>query len=639
MIALVWRRALAWLLTLLIAGAADRSQAADHRPPDILKTDILGVFAHPDDETGAAATLAQYALGRGATVANVYCTRGEGGGNMAGRQFGRALGLLREAELRDALALIGVRRCYFLDREDFAYTESALATFDRWGHEGTLEGLVRLVRALRPEVIITMNPAPAPGQHGNHQAAGWLAIEAFDAAADPLRFPEQLNREGLGVWRPRKLYFGGENGATEIKLDQKLPGGRLPGQAAAEAMSRHRSQGFGGARARKGRDRQRWTLVKSVVPFVERESDLFRGLPVEGDTPRRVLAPGDAPEPAALDFAFAGRPAVEFYQRAVRRERIEHVAVDFLPDLTVVGGEANWLRLMASNSTATAANASVVLTATDGWKTAPANTHLRFSPASRHAFEISVEAPAGLRADGQVVATASLDGGQKRVARARLHVAPRLDVPRTRALAVEAADEDPGWSALPSHFISHTNVWQGQPRDDADCSARFRVGHDGVRLYVEVRVADDHVVSNIEPDDIKGHWRSDSVELCVDPAGGAEHTLQTYKLGIFPFDSTGRVRGARDADARPGLVEETSPEARLVSWRTGEGYALRAAIPFSELGLQPEQHRRFGFNVLIYDGDKAGAAPGENINLSRLAWSPRSGVQGRPEDWGRADLQ
>ena len=87
-------------------------------------------------------------------------------------------------------------------------------------------------------------------------------------------------------------------------------------------------------------------------------------------------------------------------------------------------------------------------------------------------------------------------------------------------------------------------------------------------------------------------------------------------------------------------MEETAPGTRLVSWRTPDGYAIRAAIPLTEIGMNPGvSAHRLGVNVLIYDGDKIDAAPGENINRSRLAWSPRPGVQGRPEDWGRADLE
>ena len=156
-----------------------------------------------------AAVIARYALGEGKVVAHVYCTRGEGGGNMVGTQWGAALGILREAELRDCLARMGVRYCYFLDQLDWAYTESVTATLRKWGKEETLRRLVRHIRALRPEIVLTMNPEPSPGQHGHHQAAGVLATEAFDAAADPDRFPEQISREGLSTWQVRKLYYGG----------------------------------------------------------------------------------------------------------------------------------------------------------------------------------------------------------------------------------------------------------------------------------------------------------------------------------------------------------------------------------------------------------------------------------------------
>jgi hypothetical protein len=128
------------------------------------------------------------------------------------------------------------------------------------------------------------------------------------------------------------------------------------------------------------------------------------------------------------------------------------------------------------------------------------------------------------------------------------------------------------------------------------------------------------------------------VEICLDPVGGAEHTMGCYKLGIFPFDTAGQVRAARDADANQGPVEETAPETRLASRRTDDGYRIQAAIPFKEIGLSPGK-KRLGFNLIIYDGDKRDAALGENINKSRLAWAPRSGVQGRPEDWGRIDLE
>lgn len=118
-------------------GATNNS-ASPKQGAALLKTDIMGIFAHPDDETGMAATLAYYALGRTSVVVNVYCTRGEGGGNMVGTQWGASLGVLRETELRECLATLGVRSCYFLDRLDWAYTESVAATLRKWDKKETL---------------------------------------------------------------------------------------------------------------------------------------------------------------------------------------------------------------------------------------------------------------------------------------------------------------------------------------------------------------------------------------------------------------------------------------------------------------------------------------------------------------------
>jgi hypothetical protein len=70
-----------------------------------------------------------------------------------------------------------------------------------------------------------------------------------------------------------------------------------------------------------------------------------------------------------------------------------------------------------------------------------------------------------------------------------------------------------------------------------------------------------------------------------------------------------------------------------------DGYHIQAAIPFREMGIRYKKGLKIGFNIIIYDGDKKDAATGENINKSRIAWAPRSGVQGRPEDWGRAVLE
>lgn len=626
-------------VVLTVKAQTPAVPAAPVQGAALLKTDILGVFAHPDDETGVAATLATYALGKHATVANVYCTRGEGGGNMVGTQGGAALGVLREAELRECLRTLGVRYCYFLDREDFAYTESLAITLEKWNHEAILERLVRLVRSLRPEVIVTMNPAPNPGQHGNHQAAGVLAIEAFDAAADPNRFPEQLRKEGLAVWQPRKLYYGGPAGTgATIDVSQALLSGGTAAEVAGRALANHRSQAFGNfINSPWLRRPQSFTLVKSVVPFAGDETDLLRGLPVNGSG-GRLLATGDEVVESGFQLRFVPRPAVDRYQQWVVQERIGHVAAQYATDLPVVAGQINDVFLYTVNPTAEGVNTLVKFLAPAGWTLNFDEVNVRFSPQRTNQMRVLVTPPPGRPGDAEFTAITTIAGKELRTT-ARLHPVPFLKVPVANGLEVTAGDS-PAWNTLPTHGIAHTLTWQGTVTNAADCSGEFRVAHDGTNVLVEVRVQDDRVVSNIEPNDIRGHWRSDSVELCFDPQSGAEHTLGCYKVGIFPFDTTGAVRAARDADARAGDIAETAPGTRLVSWKTADGYAIRARIPFSEIGLRPTKNdRQFGFNVLIYDGDKADAARGENINKSRLAWSPRSGVQGRPEDWGRANLE
>lgn len=598
----------------------------------------MGIFAHPDDETGLAATLAYYALGRTSVVANVYCTRGEGGGNMVGTQGGAALGALREAELRDCLAILGVRYCYFLDQLDWAYTESVSATLRKWGREQTLERLVRLVRALRPEVIVTMNPAPTPGQHGHHQAAGVLATEAFAAAADPNRFPLQLSKEGLTVWQPRRLFYGGANGevVAAIPVNTPLADGRTPGQIAGQALANHRSQAFGNFGNSPWMQRpQRFTLVKSHASITGITNDLLAGLPVANASPHAIqfTPPANRSE---VELDFVPRPAFEHYRRWVHEQDIEHVAAQFVADLPLVAGEANSVRLRVRNRTTLPPETELTLDVPAGWRVTPASQRVRVPAGGTTEFEFHVTPPADVRADGELTATFTAST-LKAEAKAKGHPLPRAQIARLKS-APSLDGTDRGWEKSTLLAIAPAQLVQGKVADDADNSAECHLAHDGKTLFVDVRVKDDTVVTNIAPNDIKGHWRSDSVEICLDPIGGVEDTMGCYKLGIFPFDTTGIVRAARDADASQGPMEETAPKTRLVSRRTADGYRIQAAIPFAEIGLK-RGTKRLGFNLIIYDGDKRDAALGENINKSRIAWAPRPGVQGRPEDWGRIDLE
>ncbi|SVB58940.1 uncharacterized protein METZ01_LOCUS211794, partial [marine metagenome] len=210
----------------------------------LLKVNLLYVGAHPDDESGVTATFAREVLDHGARAAVVLATRGEGGANAIGRQLGPSLGALREAELRRATAEYGINLVYFLDKTDFFYTMSSRAAFDVWDHDDALGRLVRLVRLMQPDVIVTM--WPGPGTHGMHQAAGRLATEAFTAAADPESFPEQITQEFLDPWQPRKLYYNtGREGALEISSSDISPSRfRSYAEIKGIALRNYRSQAF-----------------------------------------------------------------------------------------------------------------------------------------------------------------------------------------------------------------------------------------------------------------------------------------------------------------------------------------------------------------------------------------------------------
>ncbi len=167
--------------------------------------DILYVGAHPDDEAGRLSMFSEWRERYGAETGVVTVTRGEGGGNAIGPEEGPALGLIREYEERRAVGALGITDIYNLDKVDFYYSVSAPLHQEAWNHRATLAQMVRVVRSTRPELVMTMNPAPSPGNHGGHQEAALLAIEAYYAAADPSRFPAQIRREGLEPWAPAKL--------------------------------------------------------------------------------------------------------------------------------------------------------------------------------------------------------------------------------------------------------------------------------------------------------------------------------------------------------------------------------------------------------------------------------------------------
>lgn len=241
---------------------------------------VLVIGAHPDDED--TSLLALLVRGMGADAAYLSLNRGEGGQNLLGPELDVGLGLLRTEELLAARQLDGADQ-FFTRAYDFGYSKSVEETFHFWPEDSLLADLVYVVRRYRPQVIVSIFKGTRRDGHGQHQAAGILAREAFDAAADPDRFPEQLVA-AAPPWTPLKLYrstrFDSAATTLEIETGQlDLLYGRSYHQIAMAGRSQHRSQDMGRIESL-GPTRTRLELLESRVPgrASDAEPSLFDGV-------------------------------------------------------------------------------------------------------------------------------------------------------------------------------------------------------------------------------------------------------------------------------------------------------------------------------------------------------------------------
>lgn len=182
----------------------DRGAAGLSRCLAQLKTraSILMVTAHPDDEDGGL--LAMQSRGVGARASLLTLTRGEGGQNAMSNDMYDALGLVRTQELLQAGRYYGAHQ-YWGREIDYGFSKTREEALEKWGYDRTLSDVVRVIRMTRPLVITSVFIGAPTDGHGNHQVAGQMAQDAFVAAGDPNRFPEQI-REGLRPWSPVKVY-------------------------------------------------------------------------------------------------------------------------------------------------------------------------------------------------------------------------------------------------------------------------------------------------------------------------------------------------------------------------------------------------------------------------------------------------
>lgn len=272
-----------FLLPLFIKAQTSNLNSAEIKS-GLKKLDILGsvlyIAAHPDDENTRLLTY----LSKERLVRTGYLslTRGDGGQNLIGKEQSEELGLIRTQELLAAREKDGAEQ-FFTRANDFGFSKTPEETFSIWNKNQILSDVVYVIRKFRPDVIITRFPADSRAGHGHHSASSILAQEAFEAAADPKKFPEQL--KDVSVWQTKRILwnnynFSGNSNISEdqFKIDVGIYNsllGKGYGEIAAESRSMHKSQGFGAAKQR-GSSIEYFSSLKGEAP----KQDLFEDIDI-----------------------------------------------------------------------------------------------------------------------------------------------------------------------------------------------------------------------------------------------------------------------------------------------------------------------------------------------------------------------
>lgn len=217
----------------------------------------LMVGAHPDDEDSAL--LAELVLRRGVRTAYLSLTRGEGGQNCLGPESGPALGVLRTGELLASRRYDGAEQ-WFSPCVDFGYAKRAEDAFAHWPRERVVGSIVQAIRALQPDVVISIWTGTPIDGHGHHRACGAATREAFELAGDATAFPEQI-RAGLPPWQPKRLLVRVRDAAHQVVDDLHINVGRFDPligrscfEVAMQGRSLHRSQNMGALQLKGGQN-------------------------------------------------------------------------------------------------------------------------------------------------------------------------------------------------------------------------------------------------------------------------------------------------------------------------------------------------------------------------------------------------
>lgn len=306
---------------------------------------VMCVAAHPDDEDGATLTLLRRKYG--VHTVTVFSTYGEGGQNAIGPELYEELGAIRARETLTSAEIQG-SGAWFLALRDFGFSKTAEEALRIWGHEEALRRLVLKIRTLRPDVIITNHDTKSG--HGHHQATGRLVVEAFDAAADARRFPEQLRSPGVTTWQAQRLFvrvkYESETRSRELDEAAAQQGkivtinanerdavrGTTYAEQALQALHRHASQGpWPQSVPKDGAPLIRYRLAREAAgasPLPAHAPTFLEGLRLPAEIARSFAPPTIDNRPL---FEFAAQPERVFaaiLQARKERQLSSQVAAD-----------------------------------------------------------------------------------------------------------------------------------------------------------------------------------------------------------------------------------------------------------------------------------------------------------------------
>lgn len=364
------------------------------KPDERYKTDILLIVAHPDDETAIGSYLAKAIYDDNKQVSIVYTNRGQGGGNSYGVEQASSMGLIREIEARKAALKFGITNVWFLNGYD-SPGQDVFRSLGTVSHGETLEKIIRIIRLTRPEVIFTWLPDFVSGEnHGDHQASGVIATEAFDMAGDPTVFPQQVAfprertdisnfNEGVNPWQAKKIYYfsdreepidgpGPKFNISDVSKSKKIPYYQL----AAELSTPHLTQADvseSAIKALKTKDysefekyMSRFHLLfgKSLVKCNPR-GDVFEGIRSES---LGYIAPQGYKEETGKEVNIELGGAFAFYRKFWKVHSIENLASLVQPEITVAVNSYLNFPIVLSNYTNDSVNVELKPLLPEGWK-------------------------------------------------------------------------------------------------------------------------------------------------------------------------------------------------------------------------------------------------------------------------------